>query len=863
MLFLLVFLFPILALSKVFLISNYPLPNNNIQKVINEKNYLDMVEVIKHIEGVKDVFVVEEGEDIYIYIDRYPILKKVIIRGNLAIGKDTIMSRLGLYEGMPVKEISQENIQERLKKIYKDEGFLDANVGVTLELTQDGYIYLYIGIEEGDIYFTGGGIYEGSTFREEELNKAIGIVKGRIAREGEFEEKVFALEDFYIDKGYLDSFVYFKGIKKEKAKRPFFDVIFPKDEKIKRKPLRLVGSLLEGISNLFRHPLGTLKALSGKGRIAYPVFNIIEGEKYSIVFEKAKFFGYDYLLNVSGLKEKGVDIFSLEEAKENIVSEYKKKGFFDVDVSYKATGSSVVFYIEEGERYTAILEDTEFPYDEDGIRSILEERLSKLKKEGYTLAEGSFHLSLDKEKKVVYVELTINKGKKQILKEFIYQGDDKKLSRIFKRYNEGLPAIYDTNTIEKLNLEIKNYLLETGYMEGDFDANVSISEDEDSIYYTYTYRISKGPRYRWGEDIYYGYLHTSFKELSYMTVRGEFYSEKDNDMTLNNFISSNIFSGVKIDTFLDKNEKKVHRLIQISEDKRGIYDISLGYNTEEKVVLDSFLGLKNLFGIGLNTNLRYRRTGKRELYSLDISDNFLLTRKLWLKTSFFNNYEKHLSYTLTSKGFSSSIGYRITNNASVGVILSRTTNSALGELVDISKYGLFLLREYKDNLFSPKRISYNSITFTRAIGDREYTKFELLSFYLIPLRESINLSFKVAGGYVGKSAPIFDRFFLGGLRDLRGYSFESIGQPSGGRYYTFGRLELEFPIKSPFVIITFADVGNVGNRLSDTIRNPKKDIGASVGIKTPVGPIRFDVAFPLEKDTPKRLRLYLSVGYYY
>ncbi|MGB9874152.1 MAG: outer membrane protein assembly factor, partial [Hydrogenobacter sp.] len=98
MLFLLIFLFPILALSKVFLISNYPLPNNNIQKVINEKNYLDMVDVIKHIEGVKDVFVMEEGENIYIYVDRYPILKKVIIKGNLAIGKDTITSRLGLYE---------------------------------------------------------------------------------------------------------------------------------------------------------------------------------------------------------------------------------------------------------------------------------------------------------------------------------------------------------------------------------------------------------------------------------------------------------------------------------------------------------------------------------------------------------------------------------------------------------------------------------------------------------------------------------------------------------------------------------------------------------------------------------------------
>lgn len=863
MLFFLMFLLPIIALSKVLIISNYPLPKNNIEKVINEDNYLDMVEVIKHIEGIKDVSVKKEGGDTYVYIERYPILKKVIVKGNLSLWKDNIMSRLGLYEGMPVKDISKESIQERLKKLYRDEGFLDVKVGVTIDITQDGYIYLYIGIEEGDIYFTGGGIYEGATFKSDKLNRTIQIVKGRVAKESQFEEKAFALQDFYMDEGYLDSFVYFKGIRKERTKGPFFSALLPVDDSIEKKPIRIVGSLLEGFSNLFRHPVGTLKAISGRGYIAYPIFNIIEGNRYSINFEGTVFFRHEQLLNISGLKEKGVDIFSLEEAKENIESAYRKKGFFDISVSYEAKGSNVVFYIKEGQRYTAFLENTEFPYDEDKISFILEERLNGLKKEGYTLAEGSFRLNLDKEKKEAYVKLVINKGKRQILKKILYQGDDKKLAKIFRQYNDILPAIYYTHIIEKLNLDIKKYLQEMGYVEGDFDTNVSIDESADSVYYTYTYTVNKGPRYKLGQDIYYGYLHTSPKELAYMTVEDEFYSEKDNDRTLNNFISSDLFSGVKIDTFLDKEAKKVHRLIQLAEDKRGIYDISLGYNTQEKVVLDTFLGWKNLFGIGLNTNFRYRRTGKRELYSLDISDNFLFTRKLWLRTSLFNNYEEHLNYTLTSKGISSSVGYRITDNTSVGITLSRTTNSALGEVVDLYKYGVFLLREYKDNLFSPKRVHYNSMTLSRAVGDREYTKFELSTFYLIPLRRGINLSFKVTGGYVGKSAPVFDRFFLGGLRDLRGYGFESVGQPDGGRYYTFGRLELEFPIRSPFVIIAFVDAGNVGDKLLNAIRNPKKDIGASVGIKTPVGPIRFDVAFPLERDIPKRLRLYLSVGYYY
>jgi len=410
---------------------------------------------------------------------------------------------------------------------------------------------------------------------------------------------------------------------------------------------------------------------------------------------------------------------------------------------------------------------------------------------------------------------------------------------------------------------LRNYFLREGYMEGDFQVDVSVEEDEDSVYYYYTYQVLKGPKYRVGKDIYYGYEHTRKRELSYMTIKEEFYSEVDTDRTLNNLIASDVFSGVRIDTFLDKNKKEVYRLIQLFEDKRGMFDLSLGYNTQEGILLDTFLGWKNILGIGLNSGVRYRRTGKRELYDLEFYDNFLFTRKLWMKGALFKNYEKHESYDLTSSGLSLSLGYRITDYTSLGLILSRTSNSTLGQVIDLYKYGVFLLREYKDNPFSPKRIHYNSLSITRAVGDRNYTKLELSTFYLIPVRENLNLSFKVSGGYVGRDAPIFDRFFLGGLRDLRGYGFESVGEPSGGRYYTFGRFELEFPIRATLVGIVFTDVGNVGDKFSETFKNPKRDIGFAMGVKTPIGPTRLDVATPMDKSFLKSVRLYLSVGYYY
>ncbi|MFN3813352.1 MAG: BamA/TamA family outer membrane protein [Aquificaceae bacterium] len=861
--YLLALLYPIVTMSKVYIMSNFPLLGNNLESVINDRNYKSMIEVIKKVDGVMDVYLMEETGDVYIYVERYPILRKVIIKGNQAIWSSTIMDRLGLYEGMPFKDIKGKDLEEKLKRIYKNEGFFEAHVAVTFRMDEDGFVDLYIGVDEGNIYFTAGGIYEGTSINEEELDRKLGIVKGRVSKESEFEDMVFKLQDVYIGKGFFDSLVYFNGTRLERAKKPFFDVLFPRDERIEKRPLRVIGSISEGLSNLFSHPIGTWKALIGKGHVAYPVFSIIEGKRYQIDFIGATFFKPSYLVEVSGLEEKGIDPFSLEEAKINIEKEYRRKGFFDVSVDHQFHGQRVSFHIDEGQRYTALIEEKAFPYDEDLIKKYIEEKIKKLKRDGYMLAEGSYSLKLDKEKKTADVEVIINIGKRQILKEFIYKGGDKELDKLFKNYNSKLPTFYDTSVIESLNLDIKKYFLRKGFMEGDFYEDVSLEDSQDTTFYTYIYTVNEGPRYKLGEDVYYGYKHTKQREISYMTQRGRYYSEASNDRTLNNMITSSLFSGVKVDNFLDKDNKVVHRLIQVSEDKRGMFDLSLGYNTEEKIALDTFLGWKNLLGIGLNTGLRYRKTGKRELYNLDFSDDFLFTRRLWFKSSIFKNHEEHRSYTLTSRGGTLNVGYRITDNTSIGPVISRTSNLALGQLIDINKYGLFLLREYKDDIFSPRRLHYNSTSITWSSGDRKYIKFDLSTFYLIPIGNSMNLSFKVAGGYVSKKAPIFERFFLGGIKDMRGYDFETIGQPQGGRYYTFGRLELEFPLRSPFVGIVFFDVGNVGNKFYQTLKNSKEDVGGAVGVKTPVGPIRLDLAFPLEKDTLKKFKFYLSVGYYY
>jgi len=854
---------PITAFPKVVILSNYPLPKNNLESTVNEENYRTIVEILRSLEEVKNVSVEEKDGQITIKVERYPILKSIKIRGNIAVWRDEILNYLTLYEGVPLKETDPESLEDKLKELYREKGYIEAQAKVNIKIDELGFASIEIKVKEGDVFFIGGGVYKGSSLDPSFLDERLGIIKGRVAKEGELSRKLFDLREIYSSLGFWDSFAYYEGLQKANMEKPFWRVLLPTDPNIERRPLRLVGALAEGIKNLFSHPISTLKAISGKGKLAYPVFYVYEGTRYQVFFEGNSFFSPQELLKISGLPQKGIDIFSLEEAKESIVNAYHSKGFFDVEVEYKREGETIFFSIKEGQRYNAIVNGLTLPYNEEELKKELDKIIEQLRAEGYILAEGEIKTNLDRDKRLVNVSFDINKGKKQILKTIDYVGNNKDIAKIFREVNKKLPAVYNSALIEQLNLRIEKYLKGNGYMEGSFEANVMLEEKEVVVNYIYTYKVLEGPRYKAGLDLYYGAKVTSNRELSYMTVQEEFYSEKVLDETLYNFINSNLFIGVKIDTFLDTDKKQVHRLIKLQEDKRGFYDLGVGYNSQEGLILDLTLGLKNLFGIGLSSTLNYKRSEKRETYSLNFEDPFLFTRKLWLKSNVFKDHQEHRVYTLNTQGFALSLGYRVTRYTSLGSLLSVSDNRYLGTSARLNKYGLFLLREYKDDIFNPSRVHYDSLNLLKASGDLNYTKAELNTFYFIPITTNLNLSFKVSGGSTWGSVPIFDRYFLGGLTNLRGYSYEEVGSPTGGKSFVFGRMELEVPLKGSFVFVPFYDVGGVEESSNRLPRDIKHSFGFGGGVKTPVGPIRLDLAFPGEKDFLKRFKLYLSVGYIY
>ena len=110
-------------------------------------------------------------------------------------------------------------------------------------------------------------------------------------------------------------------------------------------------------------------------------------------------------------------------------------------------------------------------------------------------------------------------------------------------------------------------------------------------------------------------------------------------------------------------------------------------------------------------------------------------------------------------------------------------------------------------------------------------------------------------GY-GNGVPIFDRLYLGGANNMRGFNFREVGpvdefdNPIGGNSLAYLTLEVTFPIISRVRGAFFSDAGFVNSDSYDFgTSGYNVDVGFGLRLDLPIGPIRVDYGIPLVYDS--------------
>ena len=123
--------------------------------------------------------------------------------------------------------------------------------------------------------------------------------------------------------------------------------------------------------------------------------------------------------------------------------------------------------------------------------------------------------------------------------------------------------------------------------------------------------------------------------------------------------------------------------------------------------------------------------------------------------------------------------------------------------------------------------------------------------------------------------PASERFFAGGDSTVRGFALDRLGDestigangfPTGGNGMIVLNSELRVPVFGPLQVVGFLDAGNVIDRVSNfDLARIRGAAGFGVRYRSPLGPIRLDLGFKLDRqefagERERLTALHLSIG---
>lgn len=160
------------------------------------------------------------------------------------------------------------------------------------------------------------------------------------------------------------------------------------------------------------------------------------------------------------------------------------------------------------------------------------------------------------------------------------------------------------------------------------------------------------------------------------------------------------------------------------------------------------------------------------------------------------------------------------------------------------------------------RGGHESMVFT----DTSFLRAHLQLKQILPLGERNRIHLRGELGSVSAedtgALPASQRFFTGGDRTVRGFSYQDIGPRDedgrrvGGRYLMVGSVELDRRLTGQWYGAVFWDAGNAMNERGERL---KQAFGIGGRWASPVGMVRLDLARPRDRDDGN-YRIHLSVG---
>jgi outer membrane protein insertion porin family len=397
------------------------------------------------------------------------------------------------------------------------------------------------------------------------------------------------------------------------------------------------------------------------------------------------------------------------------------------------------------------------------------------------------------------------------------------------------------------------------------------------------------------------------------------FSETDLERSKRRITQLGYFERVDLSTEQGETDDTINVNVEVIEKPTGTFQIGAGFSSIESFIATAQIQQANLFGNGQSFSLQAQISGLRQLIDFRLIEPYLFDSDFSGSISLYDRLNLYDQFSQNSLGGSLTVGYPIiqpdlraalTYTIQNDEISTSTTSTFFGTASSVSVFrklplaNLFndgltssirpsLTLDLRNNQLFPTSGIYLNVSTEIAAGflgsENQFIKYRGNFRGYYPITDNIIFRFNGEFGAVTSpdptGVPIYGRFFLGGILDLRGFRLRTVGPKLplrealdenadpiknganiGGNLMYYQNVEIEFPIIEAVQLkgVVFTDLGNAWNleelycdaapASPDAVTDPCFGPESLLQVRTswgfglrwisPLGPLRFEWGFP-------------------
>lgn len=402
-------------------------------------------------------------------------------------------------------------------------------------------------------------------------------------------------------------------------------------------------------------------------------------------------------------------------------------------------------------------------------------------------------------------------------------------------------------------------------------------------------------------------------------AEGDKFSETGLESSKRRITALGYFERVDVASEQGSAPDKMNVYFEVAERPTGTFQIGAGFSSLERFIATAQIQQANLFGNGQSLALQAQVSGIRRLINLRLFEPYFLDSLFNASVELYNQRRMYTDFTQNSLGGALTFGYplvapqlyaSLTYTGEDTSISTDTTSPFFGSSTGLSVFrrlplaNLFndgvtssfrpaLTYDSRDNRLFPSSGVYlrgsTELASASFASQNEFLRHRLTGRFYYPLLSGVvfklNMEFNHVTSPNPEGVPIFARAFLGGIFDVRGFRFRTLGprvpltsttDPNssplpnganiGGNLSYYQNVELEVTLLEAVGIkgVLFTDAGNAWNLERnycdatlpiypenspcwhgfDSIRRLRTSYGFGLRWFSPLGPLRFEWGFP-------------------